>query len=171
MKKTIMLFLTFLFTAANARDNFDLSTLRIGPFHLKMDIVEADKIAGRKIKSSNSNGLEKINYKGETVMLYVYGYTGGNNMEARMIGNITTRSAKFRTRSGMGVGSTRDQLIGVYRNFPSFRVYPEWDDNGKPSKTVSYFVLSDSDAGSTLSFKLVNNITVEVSVYPIEGGC
>lgn len=55
--------------------------------------------------------------------------------------------------------------------FPKFQVHPEWDGNGKPSKTVSYFVLTDSDAGSTLSFKLVNNITVEVSVYPIEEGC
>lgn len=30
---------------------------------------------------------------------------------------------------------------------------------------------TDSDAGSTLSFKLVNNITVEGSVYPLEEGC
>lgn len=171
MKKTIFLFLTLFFTAVNAQDNFDLSTLRIGPFHLKMDLKEADKIAGRKIKSTDYNSPEKINYKGETVQMYVYSYTDEKNIEVRTVGNITTRSSKFRTKSGMGVGSTRDQLINAYRNFPSFSVYPEWDDNGKSSKTVSYFVLTDRDAGSTLSFKLVNNITVEVSVYHNEEGC
>lgn len=64
-----------------------------------------------------------------------------------------------------------ETTLSVFTGISQASGPPEWDGNGKPCKTVSYFVLTGSDAGSTLSFKLVNNITVEVSVYPIEEGC
>ncbi len=82
----------------------------------------------------------------------------------------STKSAKFRTKSGIGVGSTKDELIVAYKNYPNFSVHQGWDDNGENrSKTISYFNLSDSDAATQLSFKLENNIVTEVSVYINEG--
>lgn len=58
MKKIITIF-TFLLTLSfmNAQENFEVSTLRIGPFKVFMPKVEAEKIAG--IKLGNSNGEKK----------------------------------------------------------------------------------------------------------------
>ncbi|MEF9477634.1 hypothetical protein OWR28_07835 [Chryseobacterium sp. 1B4] len=82
---------------------------------------------------------------------------------------MTTTSKKFKTKSGIGVGSTRDDLINAYRNYPNFSVRPDWDKNDKPVKDSGYFNIEDSQAGTLLSFKFVNNIVTEISVYLNEG--
>ncbi|MEN5309893.1 hypothetical protein ABE425_20605 [Chryseobacterium cucumeris] len=82
---------------------------------------------------------------------------------------MTTTSKKFKTKSGIGVGSTRDDLINTYRSYANFSVRPDWDSNGKPIKDAGYFNLEDSQAGTLLSFKFVNNIVTEISVYLNEG--
>ena len=70
----------------------------------------------------------------------------------------------------MGVGNTKDELIEAYKNYPNFSVSQGWDDKGeKLSNTISYFNLSDNDASTELSFKLENNVVVEVSIYINEG--
>ena len=70
----------------------------------------------------------------------------------------------------MGVGNTKNELIEAYKNYPNFSVNQGWEDDGeKLSKTISYFNLSDNDASTELSFKLENNVVVEVSIYINEG--
>ena len=70
----------------------------------------------------------------------------------------------------MGVGSTKDQLIDAYRNYPNFSVSQMWDEKTeKQSSAMSSFVLTDNDAGTYLSFTLTNNIVTEVSIYMNEG--
>lgn len=172
MKKMTFFLLLIFFTAVSAQDNFDLSTLRIGPFHQKMDIKEADKIAGKKIMADNKNNSPTpVNYKGEIINMYVWESSDSENGVNRNIGNISTTSKKFRTKSGLGVGSTKDELIDAYRNFSSFSLYPGWNDDGTINKSESYFTLTDNDAHSVLSFKMKNNVVVEVTVYYNEDGC
>lgn len=172
MKKITFLLLLFFFAAVSAQDNFDLSTLRIGPFHLKMDMKEADKIAGKKILADNKyNSPTPVNYKGEIINMYVWESSDSEKGTTRNIGNISTTSKKFRTKSGLGVGSTKDELIDAYRNFSSFSLYPGWNDDGTVNKSESYFNLTDNDAHSVLSFKMKNNVVTEVTVYMDEEGC
>ncbi|WP_433627887.1 hypothetical protein [Chryseobacterium cucumeris] len=171
MKKIIAVF-TFLLTFSfmNAQDNFEVSTLRIGPFKVFMPKVDAEKIAG--IKLSNSGGEKKniVKYNGETIQIDLFdNYINEANPSVPSITYMTTTSKKFKTKSGIGVGSTRDDLINTYRSYANFSVRPDWDSNGKPIKDAGYFNLEDSQAGTLLSFKFVNNIVTEISVYLNEG--
>ncbi|WP_222164760.1 hypothetical protein [Edaphocola aurantiacus] len=157
--------------------NMELSTLRIGPFKIFMDKAEAEALAHKPLLTAT----EKNDYKGETVVKYNNEllkvtintqYVGENQPEKEVITNMSTTSAKFRTKSGMGVGSTRYELLNTYKDYSNFEVYAGWEeDNEKRSKNISYFVLKDLDAMTSLSFKLVNNVVVEINIYQDEGGC
>lgn len=171
MKKIISLFIFVLvFGSMSAQENFEISTLRIGPYKIFMEKSEAEKIAGIKLKSSDSESKNVVKYNGEIINIEIFqGYGGAAKPDAVTIAGMTTTSKKFRTKSGMGVGSTRDELINAYRNYPIFSVRPEVDDNGKRIKDAGYFNIEDYDAGTQLTFKFVNNIVAEITVYINEG--
>ncbi|PWN63570.1 hypothetical protein C1631_021565 [Chryseobacterium phosphatilyticum] len=171
MKKIISLFVMVLaFGYMNAQENFEVSTLRIGPYKVFMPKVEAEKIAGVKLKNTDGDKKNLVKYNGETIQIDLFdNYINEANPSVSSITYMTTTSKKFKTKSGIGVGSTRDDLINAYRNYNSFAVRPDWDEKGKPIKDVGYFTLEDSQAGTHLTFKFVNNIVTEISVYLNEG--
>lgn len=171
MKKIISLFILVLtFGSVTAQENFEVSTLRIGPFKIFMEKSEAEKIAGTKLKISDGEQKNGVKYNGEVINIEVFqGYGGEAKPDAVTITGMTTTSKKFRTKSGMGVGSTRDELINTYKNYPIFSVRPEVDDKGKRVKDAGYFNIEDYDAGTQLTFKFINNIVTEITVYINEG--
>jgi hypothetical protein len=171
MKKLISIItLVLTFGFMNGQENFEVSTLRIGPFKVFMPRADAEKIAG--IPLTNSNGEKKniVKYNGETIQIDLFdNYINEANPSVPSITYMATTSKKFKTKSGIGVGSSRDDLINAYKNYPNFSVRPDWDASGKPIKDTGYFNIEDSQAGTLLSFKFVNNIVVEISVYLNEG--
>lgn len=171
MKKIISFFAFLLtFSFMNAQDNFDLSTLRIGPFKVFMPKAEAEKIAGTKLVNTGGEKKNMVKYNGETIQIDLFdNYINESNPSVPSITYMATTSKKFKTKSGIGVGSTRDDLINAYRNYPNFSVRPDWDKSDKPVKDSGYFNIEDSQAGTLLSFKFVNNIVIEISVYLNEG--
>lgn len=172
MKKTLLLFLVCFSFLIKAQDNFEITTLRIGPINLKMKVEEAEKIAGKKLKVDNDNyeNTNQVNYKGETISIYMYESSEAGKTH-RNIGNISTKSPKFKTKRGMGVGSTKKQLIEAYKDYPDFSLSKSWDDDGKVSKTDSFFSLTDNDASTILSFEMKNDVVIQVAVYYNDGGC
>lgn len=171
MKKVALLILMLLFTYSSAQENFELTTMRIGPFHLKMDVNEADKIAKKPLSAKKNEGNNVINYQGEIVEVHVYETSDSETGTSRTIGFLKTSSKKFRTKSGVGVGSSKDELIDAFRNFKSFCIMPERNDDGSPSATESSFVLTDVDAYTFIRFSMKNNIVYDVGIYFDEGGC
>lgn len=171
MKKIIYVFgcmLTFGFM--NAQENFEVSTLRIGPYKIFMEKGEVEKISGATLKISDGTQKNIVKYNGEIINIEVYeGYGGESRPNAITITGMTTTSKKFKTKSGIGIGSTRDELINTYKNYPTFSVRPDWDDNGKRVKDSGYFNIEDYDAGTELTFKFINNIVTEIKVYINEG--
>ncbi|KIA88772.1 hypothetical protein [Kaistella jeonii] len=177
MKKLLFLFfLTFGITSSFAQENFDVSTLRIGAFTIHMKAKEVEKVNKSKLVAFNGQDdyqkTNKVNYAGETIEIIISQtsddkgqYDGGYQ-----IFSLMTKSKKFRTKSGMGVGSTKDQLFEAYKNYPNFSVTQMWDEKTeKFSTTRSNFTLTDNDAGTLLSFTLINNVVTEISVYLNEG--
>lgn len=159
-----------------AQQNFDLSTLRIGAFTINMKKNEVEKNTKSKINiSDNDNDYykpNKINYLGEAIEIIVaQDYDdNGKTLAGYKIYGISTKSKKFRTKSGLGVGSTKEQLLQTYKNYPNFSMNQMWDEKSdKPSKTKSAFNLQDNDASTILSFKMENNIVTEVNVSMNEG--
>ena len=171
MKKVLLAFGLILgFISISAQTNFDLTTLRIGAYTLKMNVYEAEKLAGKTLPITDYDKPVKVNYYGEVINLNIFeSYVDEKNPNVKNVGSLSTTSKKFRTKSGMGVGSTKDELIDAYRNYPNFEYNTGWGDNGKPKKEEGFFSLRDNDASTILSFKLINNVVTEVSVYFNEG--
>ncbi len=170
MKSIFTPFLCLVFGILSAQSNFELSTLRIGPFHLKMSIDEAEKIAGKKLQTNEIyTSFNAVRYNNEVVNLNIYEILNENNSKEKKIAQIKTKSPKFKTKSGAGVGTTRHQLLEMYKDFPSFEIFQSWNEDGTISKVESVFNLNDTTSGSILMFSLRNNIVVEVSVFYDEG--
>jgi hypothetical protein len=170
MKKTSLLFL-FLISINFSAQNFELSTLRIGDFTLKSTNKDVEKITNAKLKIfEDYNKTNLVKYAGEVVEITINKDYENQDKEAYNIYTLSTKSKKFRTKSGMGVGSTKEQLLDAYKNYPNFSVNQMWDEKTeKFSTTKSNFILTDNDAGTMLSFTLINNTVVEVSVFYNEG--
>ena len=177
MKKLLFLSILLCGTIFSfAQDNFDLSTLRVGPYTIFMKDKAVEKITKSKLLLFTGENdylkTNKVNYLGETfeiTIMQIYD-DQGQNIAGYQIYSLMTKSKKFRTKSGMGVGSTKDQLIDAYRNYPNFSVSQMWDEKTeKMSATKSSFALTDNDAGTFLSFTMINNVVTEVSVYMNEG--
>lgn len=171
MKKIIQLLVCVcMFSFMAAQENFEVSTLRIGPFKMFMDKTEAEKLSGMKLKLSDGESKNTVKYNGEIILVDIYErYVDEKNPNALSVYGISTKSKKFKTKSGLGVGSTKDEVINAYKNYSSFSAYPAWNDKGEKLKNESYFILNDDDAGTMLSFRFLNNIVTEMSVYMNEG--
>lgn len=170
-------FLVFGFIFSSAQENLDISTLRIGAFTIYMKSPEVEKIIQSKLtfpqNSEEYYQNKSVKYSGETINLSLSQNTNDSGAfdGTYKIHSLATRSKKFRTKSGMRVGSTKEQLFEAYKNYPNFCSNQTWDEKtGKPSANNSMFTLTDNDAGTVLNFILVNNQVVEITVY-INDGC
>ncbi|QDP86107.1 hypothetical protein FNJ88_11310 [Chryseobacterium sp. SNU WT5] len=167
MKKLTTLFLTLLAFSLSAQ-NFELSTLRIGEYKIFMKKTEAQKLAQKQFpKFTDYENKSKVDYYGEIIELAGQTtYISEAETEVEAIQYLGTKSKKFRTKSGMGVGSTKDELLTAYNNYRNFSMNQSWAED---EKTTSYFTLSDHDAGTELTFRIVNNVVAEVTIYINEG--
>lgn len=168
MKNFSALFL-FFFSIVISAQNFELSTLRIGEYTIFMKKEAAEKLSKTKFQKFDDYEYKTtVNYFGEKIELVGYkSYISEAEPDVETVQCLGTKSKKFRTKSGIGVGNTRDELLNTYKNYPNFSVSQSWDDN--ESKSTSYFRLSDYDARTELSFKMINNVVVEVTIYVNEG--
>jgi hypothetical protein len=174
MKHIFSLIFLITFSGIVYSQNYDLSTLRIGEYKLHMTHTEAEKLANKKLlipsEQNEYNGTTIVNYYGELVEIDIINHGNEEENEPNKVYAISTKSPKFRTKSGMGVGSTRDEILETFKNYSSYELYPEYDDNGKVIKGSGYFRLIDIDAETALVFSFVNNKVVSVQVI-LNMGC
>lgn len=162
MKKIIVLLCLLFPFVVQAQNNNELTTLRIGPYNLQMKAEEAEKIAGKKLKlHSEIDKYNSILYNGNEIRINISGEADGEKYISQMI----TTSPAFKTKRGIGVGSTKRQVFEKYMDYPNFSVYQGYDEDSKPIKGETYFSLEDRDAGSMLEFKFINDVVVEAAVF------
>lgn len=175
MKNRILLCFCLLLTIAKVNaQNAELTTLRIGAFKYGMTLKEVKAITEkplRKGKGQYGTDCDVAIYKGQEIQLDgITLYEGGNENDQKVVG-LATKSTLFKTKSGLGVGSTKEQLFKAYKDYPNFSVGQRWDDKAhKLSTTETFFSLEDIAAGTNLMFIMVNNIVTEVSIYIDEEG-
>ena len=171
MKKLLTTSLVFSWILFYAQ-NFDLSTLRIGEFKVYQDKKQAKEVAKKKLILDNGvDSYNMVDYYGEKIALYCSTnyFENQNKTIKEVVYSIKTKSKKFKTKSGMGVGSTREELINTYKNYPNFSLF-SYKDDANPKLIHASFSLKDTDAGTSLYFTLENNIVTEIMVT-IEEGC
>lgn len=174
--KRILLAILLLGAAKLQAQNMELSTLRIGEFKIYMDAEEAAKIAKKKLEipteQNSYSNQTKVKYNNELLDVTITeNYYDAKNKAKYLISSLNTKSPAFKTKSGIGIGSTREEVLNAYKNYTSFEMYPNWGEGEeKPKPGDCIFTLNDLDAGTALSFVMLNNKVVEIRIY-IDEGC
>lgn len=149
--------------------NFEMSTLKIGPYKLNMSLDEAEKLAGKQLiissEKNDYNGDNFINYNGETIIIRPSeNYYEENPTNKYIISSLSTQSPKFKTKSGIGIGSTKEELFQAFKNYAAFYYSDGYDDEGNRNGKEGFFSLSDIDAGTEMMFNLKNNRVTEITI-------
>ncbi len=172
--KKIFPFLFMLLTTTTIAQNKDylLSLEGIGPIKLGISLAELEKILQTKValKVINIDSVsltEKINAKYKDINVEI-GLIKWQD-ETIAVAGISTSSPLCRTKSGIGVGATKLQIIAAYEGY-HIDAKPVYDyDNDKPvkSKTMSTVTVKEDEEGYAIIFTLVNNKVVSFEILPI----
>lgn len=169
--KPYIYFILLLVTIANTAiaQSYELSTLKIGEFKLNMPIHNAEAIANKKlklpIKENDYNGDNFIDYHGERIVVSISkNYEADQLPDQYIIQSISTQSPKFKTKSGLGIGSTKEDLIQVFKHFQAFTYYTIHNEDLTSPLKESIFNAFDLDAHTMITFKLRNNRVIEITI-------
>lgn len=165
----ILLFVTGIRAIGQNKD-YLLSLDGIGPLKLNMTVIELENLLQKKIvfkvigiDSVVLTETIKTKYKGIDVEIdlvklhgepYVYG--------------IQANSSLVRTKDGIGLGSTKLQIINAYENY-YVDAGPEFTERGEKlikSKTKSTVLVKEASEGNAILFSLVNNKVVSFRIFP-----
>lgn len=145
----------------SAQDNNQISTMRIGPYRLQMKGKETEKLARKKmIEYTDYKKYNAVMHNGNEIRINVSDDGEGDTYVIQ----LATVSPAFKTFSGIGVGNTRKELFDTYIHYPNFFVYESYDENGNIVLGESYFNLEDRETATILSFRLKDNVIVEVLI-------
>jgi hypothetical protein len=173
MKKLLPFLFILLSTIAFAQNkDYLLSLDGIGPLKLGMPLIEMEKLLQTKvvlkvidIDSVRLTETVKAKYKGIDVELNLF--KRQDNIIA--LDGISSSSPLCKTKSGLGIGSTKLQIIAAYEGY-HIDAKPVYDyDNDKPvkSKTMSTVTVKEDEEGYAIIFSLVNNKVVSFEILPI----
>jgi hypothetical protein len=174
MKKILLLMSIMVATNAVAQSkDYLLSLDGIGSLKLGMPLAELNKLLHTKvtlkvIDIDSVRLTETVNakYKGIDVEIDLIKWPD----ETIVVDGISTRSTLCKTKSGIGIGATKLQIIAAYEGYyidarPVY-VY-EGDDKPKKSRTKSTITIKEDEEGFAIVFNLLNKKVVSFSVIPI----
>lgn len=178
MRAFIFIFLISLASPVFAQQavNWDISNLRIGEFKLMMKESDAVALARKPLQvpseSNRYQGTTIVKYNNELINVTLgEHYTDVQNGNSMSITELSTKSAKFKTRSGIGVGSSREELWNTYKDLSRIEIFKPYDADGERIETDRNFSIFDEDAGTMLTFVLRNNKVIEIRVSIAYEGC
>ena len=176
MKKIFLILFMFLTTIAIAQNkDYILSMDGIGSLKLGMNLTDLEKLLHTKITLKvidvDSVMLAEtitVKYKGIDVELDLIKRQGIPTDEV-VIDGISTSSPLCKTKSGLGIGATKLQLIAAYEGY-YVDIKPEYtytDDKAEKSKTKSSITIKQGEEGYALIFNLLDNKVVSFQIIPI----
>lgn len=170
MKKIFpLLFLFFAITATAQNKDYILSLEGIGPLKLGMTLPDLEKLLKTKIilkvidvDSVVLTETIKTKYKGINVDIDLI-----KLQDVPAVDGIRSSSPLVKTKAGIGVGSTKLQIINAYENF-HVDARPDFTDGEKlqKSKTRSTVTIKEDTEGYAILFHLVNNKVVSFYIFP-----
>ncbi|MGB3453949.1 MAG: hypothetical protein WBA59_08980 [Moheibacter sp.] len=173
MKKLFPLLLGLLFLSAQAQ----ITTGRINDIRLNKTQEEIEKTIGQKLKLKSDEydwlSYAEINHKGIQLKLgFVKLTTEEGTAENYTLYEIRTSSPNIKTLSGIGVGSSLDELWNTYKKDFNLSVWFLWDDDIQDiSKKKRMFELTGLEEYTVIRFYLDNDKITEIVVAVSEDGC
>lgn len=176
MKILLFLILLISTTTLTAQNKDHLITMNgIGALKITMSQSEIEKMLNQKFTLPNALSFAVshqdsaiANYKNAVFTLYFQRqYQVDNTFFMRLIG-LKTSSQLFKTVAGIGVGSSKFQVLAAYKG-KSRKYFAECDneDCSKLSKTRFRVHITSKDGERGMIFYLVNNNVVAVEVETI----
>ncbi len=174
MKKIVsLLFILFATTVVAQNKDYLLSTDGIGVLKIGMPLAELQKLLQTKITlkvididSVRLTETVKAKYKGIDVEINLY----KRQDNIIILDGISSGSPLCKTKSGIGVGSTKLQIIAAYEGYhiDATPVFEYGSDNKpKKNKTKSTVTVKEDVEGYAIIFNLLNNKVVSFDVLPI----
>ncbi|WP_313580152.1 hypothetical protein [Chishuiella sp.] len=137
-----------------------ISTTRMNDFKIGMFPSDLFKLIGNKAAAIAIDTEFSIVNKGIEYTLYVGdGYLSGENGGA-YLKSISTKSKNIKTLSGLGIGSTLDDLWNAYST--KYYVFINKEIEG-----IRSFSIQDEQNGTILTFELINGRVdkIEINSY------
>lgn len=173
MKKLFPFLFILLSTTAIAQNkDYLLSLDGIGVLKLGMPLTELEKVLKTKItlKVINIDSVrltETVNTKYKGIAVEINLFKRQDNIIT--VDGIKTSSALCKTKTGLGIGSTRLQIIAAYDGYhiDAKPVFDYDNDKAVKSKTMSTVTIKEDEEGYAIIFNLVNNKVVSFEILPI----
>jgi hypothetical protein len=174
MKKLFpFLFMLLATTAVAQNKDYLLSLDGIGPLKLGMPLTELEKELKTKValKVINIDSVRltetiAVKYKGIDVAIDLIKWQN----ETIVVDGMSASSPLCKTNSGLGIGSTKLQIIASYEGYyidatPVF-VY-DADEKRQKDKIKSTVTIKEEEEGYAIVFSLEYNKVVSFAIYPI----
>ncbi len=174
---TTILMVCFFSTTAQSKKSDVLNTTQMGFFKLNTTIQEMEKACGQKLTiSKNKDKYEdtiivKIdNVPYELLFHQMADYDEKKIAEKWMLFSVSSDAIKFKTKSNLGIGSTKSEILKTYDKF-SLNIYNDYlfKEKGNAKDKIQYISLTDNDFGSNIIFKTENRIVTSIKVSMYEG--
>lgn len=171
MKKIFLLLFIFLSTTSIAQNkDYLLSLDGLGAIKLGMPFSDLEKILkaniALKVIDMDSVALTETvatKYKGIDVEIDLF-----KTQEYIIVNGISASSPLCKTKSGLGIGSTKLQIITAYDGyFLDVQPVYEGDERLQKSKTKATVTVKEDREGNAIVFTLLNNKVISFHVFPI----
>lgn len=170
MKFKLLLFALFSIITLQAQ----VSTTRINDFRLGMKKSELEKIIGKTITIKLNDGYPiestHVVHKGVVYEVnFAKAYDdSGNELNDFTIYSVMSKDKTLKTLSGIGIGSSFDEVLNKYKN-NNISIYDSWKEDGGRDKSIRNFSINDYDAASQLLLTIKNGNVIEFYVSYNEG--
>ncbi len=178
MKKipTTLFFVLIFCLFANAQSPADvISTMRIGPFKINMPKTEVEKIIGQKLIRNEGGYVDSavFNY-GNTNYIVVFNQEyveeGSKLPKLWKIYSISSSNTKLKTKSVIGIGSTKAQILQAYDKYDlTISNDYSYKEKENPKDKVQFITLSDGEAGTQITFTTENRVVTKIEISVFEG--
>jgi hypothetical protein len=152
-----------------------ISTMRMGPFKINSYKADVEKITGSKLVPFDKDDYYdsvKITYNNSNyIVVFANEYNEDAKAPVKMrVVSITSNNTTLKTKSGIGIGSTKAQILAAYDKF-DIDIYNDYGYKEKKNARdkIQYINLQDFDAGTQIMFTTENRVVTEITVGIYEG--
>ncbi len=174
MKKILPFLFIMLATSVVAQNkDYLLSLDGIGSLKIGMPLAELQKqlqtkITLKVIDTDSVRLTETVNAKYKGIDVEIDLFKRQDNII--VLDGISSSSSLCKTKSGIGIGSTKLQIIAAYDGYHiDAKPYYDYDSDDQPrkNKTKSTVTIKEDREGYAIVFTLVNKKVVSFVVLPI----